>query len=105
VICHQVGTLHRDTILKSLGIPAHKDFSTFEYLGNIGTVSLPLSVPLPPPVPVPTPVPPGPGPDTNPDDDALALAVRNWAQARHAGSNKDAARAVNRWLLARGFTQ
>ena len=46
VICHQVGTLHRDTILKSLGIPAHKDFSTFEYLGNIGTVSLPLTAAL-----------------------------------------------------------
>jgi acyl-CoA:acyl-CoA alkyltransferase len=46
VICHQVGTLHRDSILKSLGIPAHKDFSTFEYLGNIGTVSLPLTAAL-----------------------------------------------------------
>src|SRR5262245_35299574 len=46
VICHQVGTLHRDTILKSLGIPAHKDFSTFEYQGNIGTVSLPLTAAL-----------------------------------------------------------
>jgi 3-oxoacyl-[acyl-carrier-protein] synthase-3 len=46
VICHQVGTLHRDTILRSLGIPSHKDFSTFEYLGNIGTVSLPLTAAL-----------------------------------------------------------
>jgi acyl-CoA:acyl-CoA alkyltransferase len=46
VICHQVGTLHRDTILKSLGIPVEKDFSTFEYLGNIGTVSLPLTAAL-----------------------------------------------------------
>ena len=46
MICHQFGTLHRDTILKSLGIPAHKDFSTFEYLGNIGTVSLPLTAAL-----------------------------------------------------------
>lgn len=46
VICHQVGTLHRDTILKSLGIPKEKDFSTFEYLGNIGTVSLPLTAAL-----------------------------------------------------------
>ncbi|MEZ6140319.1 MAG: 3-oxoacyl-ACP synthase III [Zavarzinella sp.] len=43
VICHQVGTMHRDTILKTLGIPAHKEFSTFEFLGNIGTVSLPLT--------------------------------------------------------------
>lgn len=46
VICHQVGTMHRDTILKSLGIPAEKEFSTFEYLGNIGTVSLPLTAAL-----------------------------------------------------------
>jgi acyl-CoA:acyl-CoA alkyltransferase len=46
VICHQVGTMHRDTILKSLGIPVEKDFSTFEYLGNIGTVSLPLTAAL-----------------------------------------------------------
>lgn len=46
VICHQVGTMHRDTILKTLGIPAHKEFSTFEYLGNIGTVSLPLTAAL-----------------------------------------------------------
>jgi len=68
-----------------------------------GTVSLPLSFPLPPPVPVP--VPPGPGPDTNPDDDALALAVRNWAQAHHAGSNARAAAAVSRWLAAKGFSQ
>ena len=46
VICHQVGTLHRDTILKTLNIPADRTFSTFEYLGNIGTVSLPLTAAL-----------------------------------------------------------
>jgi 3-oxoacyl-[acyl-carrier-protein] synthase-3 len=46
VICHQVGASHRDAILKALGIPAEKDFSTFEYLGNIGTVSLPLTAAL-----------------------------------------------------------
>jgi acyl-CoA:acyl-CoA alkyltransferase len=46
VICHQVGSMHRDTILKSLGIPLHKEFSTFEYLGNIGTVSLPMTAAL-----------------------------------------------------------
>ena len=43
VICHQVGEGHRDTILKELGIAPEKDFSTFRYLGNIGTVSLPLT--------------------------------------------------------------
>jgi 3-oxoacyl-[acyl-carrier-protein] synthase III len=46
VICHQVGAGHREAILKSLQIPAEKEFSTFEYLGNIGTVSLPLTAAL-----------------------------------------------------------
>jgi 3-oxoacyl-[acyl-carrier-protein] synthase-3 len=46
VICHQVGTGHRDAILQSLGISPDKEFSTFEYLGNIGTVSLPLTAAL-----------------------------------------------------------
>ncbi|MCW8133016.1 MAG: 3-oxoacyl-ACP synthase III [Planctomycetota bacterium] len=46
VICHQVGGIHRDTILKALGVNAEKDFSTFPYLGNIGTVSLPLTAAL-----------------------------------------------------------
>ena len=46
VICHQVGSSHRETILKSLGIPESKDFSTFPYLGNMGTVSLPLTAGL-----------------------------------------------------------
>jgi len=43
VICHQVGAGHRDAILKSFGIAGTKDFSTFPYLGNIGTVSLPMT--------------------------------------------------------------
>jgi acyl-CoA:acyl-CoA alkyltransferase len=43
VICHQVGEGHRDTILRELGISADKDFSTYKYLGNIGTVSLPMT--------------------------------------------------------------
>ncbi len=43
VICHQVGQGHRDTILKELGIAPEKDFSTYKYLGNIGTVSVPLT--------------------------------------------------------------
>lgn len=46
VICHQVGAGHREAVLKALGIPLEKDFSTFEYLGNIGTVSLPLTAAL-----------------------------------------------------------
>lgn len=43
VVCHQVGRQHRDTILGALGVAADKDFSTYEYLGNMGTVSLPLT--------------------------------------------------------------
>jgi 3-oxoacyl-[acyl-carrier-protein] synthase III len=43
IICHQVGVTHQNTILKSIGISKDKDFTTFRYLGNIGTVSLPLT--------------------------------------------------------------
>ncbi len=46
VICHQVGSSHQRIILKSLGLDEAKDFSTFSYLGNIGTVSLPLTAAL-----------------------------------------------------------
>jgi 3-oxoacyl-[acyl-carrier-protein] synthase-3 len=44
VVCHQVGSAHQSAILKTLGIPEEKDFTTFEYLGNMGTVSLPLTL-------------------------------------------------------------
>jgi 3-oxoacyl-[acyl-carrier-protein] synthase-3 len=43
VVCHQVGGAHRAGILQTIGVPEEKDFSTYEYLGNIGTVSLPLT--------------------------------------------------------------
>jgi 3-oxoacyl-[acyl-carrier-protein] synthase III len=43
IICHQVGAGHRDAVLKGFGIPEDKDFSTFPFLGNIGTVSLPIT--------------------------------------------------------------
>lgn len=43
VICHQVGKGHREQVLQALGIPTDKDFCTYPYLGNIGTVSLPLT--------------------------------------------------------------
>ena len=46
VVCHQVGAGHRDAVLKALGVPPEKDYSTFEFLGNIGTVSLPLTAVL-----------------------------------------------------------
>jgi len=43
VICHQVGAPHRKAVLNAMGIPLERDFSTFEYLGNIGTVSVPVT--------------------------------------------------------------
>lgn len=42
-ICHQVGGPHRAAMLHFMGVRMEKDFSTYEYLGNIGTVSLPLT--------------------------------------------------------------
>ena len=46
VIFHQVGAGHISAILKRLGIAEEKAFNTFEYLGNIGTVSLPITAAL-----------------------------------------------------------
>jgi 3-oxoacyl-[acyl-carrier-protein] synthase-3 len=46
IICHQVGAAHQDTLLRAIGIPKDKDFTTFQYLGNIGTVSLPITAAL-----------------------------------------------------------
>ena len=46
VICHQVGKANRDTILGTIGISQDKDYSSFEYLGNMGTVSVPLTAAL-----------------------------------------------------------
>lgn len=46
VICHQVGSAHRESVLKAFGIPLDKDYSTYSFLGNIGTVSLPLTAAL-----------------------------------------------------------
>ena len=42
--CHQVGTVHRDKFYESIGLDSAKDFSTFESLGNVGSVSLPLTM-------------------------------------------------------------
>jgi 3-oxoacyl-[acyl-carrier-protein] synthase-3 len=46
VICHQVGSGHQATILRELGIDPAKEYPTYKYLGNIGTVSLPLTAAL-----------------------------------------------------------
>lgn len=46
VICHQVGSEHQKHILNTLGIAEEKDFTTYGFLGNIGTVSLPITAAL-----------------------------------------------------------
>lgn len=46
VVCHQVGRAHQSEILAAFGVPAEKDYTSFEFLGNIGTVSLPLTAAL-----------------------------------------------------------
>jgi 3-oxoacyl-[acyl-carrier-protein] synthase-3 len=43
VICHQVGSGHQDAILKSLQVPREKDYTTYAFLGNMGTAALPVT--------------------------------------------------------------
>lgn len=45
-ICHQVGSVHRRKLYETLGLDLAKDFSTFETLGNMGSVSLPATLAL-----------------------------------------------------------
>jgi 3-oxoacyl-[acyl-carrier-protein] synthase III len=42
-ILHQVGGGHHDAVFKALGVDRAKDFATYPFLGNIGTVSLPIT--------------------------------------------------------------
>ncbi|MFQ5592160.1 MAG: 3-oxoacyl-ACP synthase III [Phycisphaerae bacterium] len=42
--CHQVGSAHRDSLYESIGLDGANDFSTFPMLGNVGSVSLPLTM-------------------------------------------------------------
>ena len=44
IFCHQVGSAHRKMLYQSLGLDLKKDFSTLEYLGNVGSVSLPITM-------------------------------------------------------------
>ena len=43
-ICHQVGSVHRRKLYETLEIDLAKDFSTFETLGNTGSVALPATL-------------------------------------------------------------
>lgn len=42
--CHQVGATHRERFYDAIGMDESRDFSTFEFLGNVGSVSLPLTM-------------------------------------------------------------
>lgn len=43
IFCHQIGTSHRAMLFKTLGLDPAKDFSTVEWLGNTGSVALPIT--------------------------------------------------------------
>ncbi|MFH2091209.1 MAG: 3-oxoacyl-ACP synthase III [Pseudomonadota bacterium] len=42
-IGHQVGSIHHQKFYQALNVDIKKDFATFPFLGNIGTVSLPIT--------------------------------------------------------------
>jgi 3-oxoacyl-[acyl-carrier-protein] synthase-3 len=44
--CHQVGRAHRKLLLDSLGLRPAADFTSFESLGNTGSVALPITAAL-----------------------------------------------------------
>ncbi len=44
ILCHQVGRQHQRQLLEALEIPLEKDFSTYPTLGNVGSVSLPITL-------------------------------------------------------------
>jgi 3-oxoacyl-[acyl-carrier-protein] synthase III len=44
LVCHQVGTAHRRKLYETLGLDLARDFSTFEQLGNTGSVALPATL-------------------------------------------------------------
>lgn len=41
---HQVGSAHRRLLYQSIGLDIEKDFPTLEFLGNVGSVSLPITM-------------------------------------------------------------
>jgi 3-oxoacyl-[acyl-carrier-protein] synthase-3 len=43
-ICHQVGSVHRRKLYETLGLDPARDFSTFDTLGNTGSVALPATL-------------------------------------------------------------
>jgi 3-oxoacyl-[acyl-carrier-protein] synthase-3 len=43
-VCHQVGRSHQRRLFEALGADRSKDFTTFETMGNVGSVSLPFTL-------------------------------------------------------------
>lgn len=43
-VCHQVGQAHRRLMLDTLGMSHASDYSTFHWLGNTGSVALPMAL-------------------------------------------------------------
>ncbi len=43
-VSHQVGATHRRLMLQALGLPEERDYSTFAWLGNTGSVALPTAL-------------------------------------------------------------
>ena len=43
-VCHQVGAAHRKLMLESLSLSAERDFCTYPWLGNTGSVALPITL-------------------------------------------------------------
>jgi 3-oxoacyl-[acyl-carrier-protein] synthase-3 len=44
IFCHQVGKAHRNLLFEKLKLDLKKDYSTFENLGNVGSVSVPITL-------------------------------------------------------------
>jgi 3-oxoacyl-[acyl-carrier-protein] synthase-3 len=43
-VCHQVGRTHQRKLFEALGLDLGRDIETFPFMGNVGSVSLPLTL-------------------------------------------------------------
>lgn len=43
-ICHQVGQRHQTELYKAIGLNPENDFSSFQFLGNVGSASVPITL-------------------------------------------------------------
>ena len=42
--CHQVGSAHAKLLFDRLGLPSERNFQTLGFLGNVGSVSAPITL-------------------------------------------------------------